>query len=84
MHRTSIALIVAIISAAAFLAPASADQAVNSKRGSLAQGQIIALLKGERVAQIWNQCTEDSHCGVGHHCCFYSSGNRCRASNVRC
>lgn len=37
-----------------------------------------------RFVQIWHQCSENSHCGVGFHCCFYSSGNRCRPNNQRC
>ncbi len=47
-----------------------------------------SLMDRLRLAQttVWNQCTnnDSGQCGSGHRCCFYSSGNRCKPTSVRC
>ncbi len=47
-----------------------------------------SLMDRLRLAQttVWNQCTNNSsgQCGAGHRCCFYSTGNRCKATSVQC
>ncbi len=74
--------IVIMILALAFGAIAMATEAQITQQQPLLQYSF--LTEKNLYNAKWDQCTEDSHCGSGHHCCLYTSGNRCVSSSTVC